>query len=74
MPDYTIRGTITYPFTASITTDSADGFDLAEFYGAPRNAITLWALDEDGPLSEAGQRLTVHDTEGDYTIDTIEEA
>jgi hypothetical protein len=73
MPNYIIRGTISYPFTAEISTDTIDGFDFADYYGIPRNAVTLRALDEDGLVSDDAVFI-VHDTKGDYAIDTIEEA
>ena len=74
MPDYVIRGTVSYPFTLEISTpDDLDGFDLSEYYGIPTNAIALRALDEDG-LVRDDSAFIVHDTKGDCTIENIERA
>jgi hypothetical protein len=73
MPNYTIRGTVTYPYTAEVTVDSIEGFDFADYYGIPRKTVTLRALDEDGLVFD-DSAFIVHDTQGDYTIDTVEVA
>ena len=73
MPDYVVRGTVSYPFTLELSTsESIEEFDLATYYGIPVNAIALRALDEDG-LVQDDSIFIIHDTKGDCTIESIEQ-
>jgi hypothetical protein len=74
MPDYVIRGTVSYPFTLELhTSEDIEGLDLTMLYGLPANAIALHALAEDG-LCDDDRMFIVHDTQGDCTVETIERA
>ena len=74
MPDYVIRGTVSYPFTLELrSSEEIKEFDLPTFYGLPANAIALRALDEDG-LVDDDSMFIIHDTKGDCTVEVIERA
>jgi hypothetical protein len=74
MPEYTIRGTISFPFETQISADSASAdFDLAAHYGVPKELIGYYALEDFGPLSNFPDNLTIFDRNSDYTIDSVEE-
>lgn len=71
MPTHIIRGTVTFPYTAEVTTTDPDNFDLADYYGIARSTVARLAIDEDGLISDDAV-VMVDEFHGDYTIDAVE--
>jgi hypothetical protein len=73
MPRFVVRGSITFPFEAEIEADRVDeSFNLAAHFDVPPNMVGYWALEENGPLSDLDQLVTVHDTDSSHVIESVE--
>lgn len=71
MPTHIVRGTVTFPYTAEVTTDDPDNFDFADYYGVSRSTVARLAIDEDGLISDEAV-VMVNEFHGDYAIDSVE--
>lgn len=73
MPDYTIRGTISFPFEAHVNADNVTtDFDLFSHYGVDEAYFGASAWEDHGPLSDPQYGVSIYDHKSSVTIDTVE--
>ena len=74
MPEFVIRGTISFPFEARVEADSVTmNFDLFAHYGVAERFFGASAWEDYGPLSDPDHGVTIDDANSSVSIESVEE-
>ena len=73
MPEFIVRGTISFPFEARVEVESVTtDFDLFAHYGVAERFFGASAWEDYGPLSDPDYGVTIDDANSSVSIESVE--
>jgi hypothetical protein len=75
MPEFIIRGSISFPFEARVVADAVTtDFDIFAHYDVAERYFGAAAWEDYGPLSDADYGVTIDDAASRVVIESVEPA